>query len=868
MNVLKAKLKISSRKLIKITISVLIVSAFIYGLYGAINDISDKGNVYKIDATDFIDLVTNKVQIKQEINIQDGKFNSISIRPATYGRINEGELIFKLYQDGNVIPLTVRKLDISKLQNNEFVDFEFNTINVKVGEKYYFIIETTSTSVNNCPAISKNSLENDNYNLYINNEKVEGKLCYKIGYNKFDFIVFILILSILLIFTTVFSYFSDELVNKKNIILSGLFLICSSVFTYLNKRVFYQENQFNFHYIIIAYALIFSICYFLFYGNYFKNKIEDKIYVVIMSLVSPFVLLIIIELFNNNLIYKMNIKIIFMNYISILVIYLFFYVITSRINITLIISNIICYLVGLAYYYILLFRGSPILPTDFYALGTAESVAGNYEFKMNLLVFIISLLVILLCVASRNFRIKFESKKISICVKVLILIYILFWGTGYNSIFEKAGPSIDLWDQKSSYKSNGVIVSFLINTKYLNVEVPKNYSLEEVNSIASEVGSNMSDRSANDISPNRPNIIAIMNESFSDLKVVGDFKTNEDYMPFIHNLNKNTIKGNLFVSVYGGGTSTTEWEFLTGNSMAFLPPGALPYQQYIHTQANSLVRNLKSLSYDTVALHPYLGSGWNRDKAYPLLGFDKFITVDDFKDPELVRNCFISDSEDYKKIINTYEEKPKNDKLFLFNVTIQNHGGYLISSSIFPNSIYLTDKDYSDVNQYLSLVKKSDDAFQELIKYFSSQTEPTLIVMFGDHQPALNNSFYEDLYKKPLYNLTLEERQKKYTVPFIIWANYDIKEQYVDKISTNYLSSLLLNVANLPSTRYNKFLNDTYKKLPVININGYVNSKGNYSTLDKLEDQNILNKYKILQYNNMFDTKNTVSTLFSETGLE
>jgi phosphoglycerol transferase MdoB-like AlkP superfamily enzyme len=434
-----------------------------------------------------------------------------------------------------------------------------------------------------------------------------------------------------------------------------------------------------------------------------------------------------------------------------------------------------------------------------------------------------------------------------------------------NNIFDKAGASIDLWNQKVSYQTNGVITSFLLNTKYLKVEIPQNYSIEKVNDVISKVNSVGTEKSIdNNVDSSRPNIITIMNESFSDLNMIGNFKTNQDFMPFIHSLNKNAIKGNLFVSTFGGGTSTTEWEFLTGNSMAFIPPGGLPYQQYIHGSSNSLVRNLKALNYNTIAIHPYPGSGWSRDKAYPLLGFDKFITIEDFQNPEVVRNCFASDSEDYKKIIKTYEEKQKDDKLFIFNTTIQNHGGYETDNSIFGDSVYLIDQNYSDVNEYLSLIKKSDEAFEELIKYFSNQKEPTIIVLFGDHLPALDVGFYEQLYQKPIDSLTLKEIQKKYTVPFVIWANYDIKEQYIDKISTNYLSSLLLDVANLPSTGYNKFLGSAYKEMPVININGSINAQGYYYSFDKSDNKDLINDYKILQYNNMFDTKNTVNPFFQK----
>ena len=105
-----------------------------------------------------------------------------------------------------------------------------------------------------------------------------------------------------------------------------------------------------------------------------------------------------------------------------------------------------------------------------------------------------------------------------------------------------------------------------------------------------------------------PNIIAIMNESFSDLNVVGDLQTSEDYMPFIRSMTKNTIKGQLMVSPFGGYTCNTEFEFLTGLSMGVLPRGSVPYLQYVAKQYPfSLPSHLDELGYMSVAVHPYLG---------------------------------------------------------------------------------------------------------------------------------------------------------------------------------------------------------------------------------------------------------------------
>ena len=134
--------------------------------------------------------------------------------------------------------------------------------------------------------------------------------------------------------------------------------------------------------------------------------------------------------------------------------------------------------------------------------------------------------------------------------------------------------------------------------------------------------------------------------------------------------------------------------------------------------------------------------------------------------------------------------------------------------------------------------------------------------MFGDHYPSINNAFYEDLYGKSLQDLSIEEDQRRYTVPFIIWANYDINEGYVERISANYLSTLLLEVANQPLTGYNKFLKSLYNKYPVINKNIYIDSNGEYNQIIEGNEPSEINDYEIIQYNNMFDNKKKQNVFF------
>ncbi len=390
----------------------------------------------------------------------------------------------------------------------------------------------------------------------------------------------------------------------------------------------------------------------------------------------------------------------------------------------------------------------------------------------------------------------------------------------------------------------------------------------------------------------KPDIIVIMNETLSDLRVLGDLSTNKDYMPFLRNLTKNTIKGNLYLPVNGAGTSNSEFEFLTGNSMAFLTSGSNAYELYIKTKTPSVAHTLASLGYSRTGYHTYYGESWKRNVNYPLLGFENFYALEDVLDTETVIDYknndisffeyqrrinerypdenvllrrFVSDEYDYKVLNEMYENRNTDYPFFMFNVTMQNHGGYDLSYANFDEQIRITSAEryYPKANRYLSLIYESDKAFEQLIQYYSSVSRPVMIVMFGDHQPSIETEFIEELLGKEISDLTTEENQKRYITPFLIWTNYNSQSGYIDKMSANYLSTLMLQQAGLPTTSYNDYLSAMYRSLPVIDTNGYITSDNRYYTFDDDTDYTeLLAGYNRIEYNNLLDTLGRVDSLY------
>lgn len=150
-----------------------------------------------------------------------------------------------------------------------------------------------------------------------------------------------------------------------------------------------------------------------------------------------------------------------------------------------------------------------------------------------------------------------------------------------------------------------------------------------------------------------------------------------------------------------------------------------------------------------------------------------------------------------------------------------------------------------------------------VVLYFSSVEEDVVILFFGDHQPLPERGFYDEFPETTTDSL--EDQQRKYMVPFFIWAYYLLEPEQVDCTSLNYLSSYLYKAADIPLPGYNRFLAEMEQMIPTVNANGYYSlSAQRYLPLDKAtgEEKHWLQLYQQLQYNNLFDDKHHNDKLF------
>ena len=649
-----------------------------------------------------------------------------------------------------------------------------------------------------------------------------------------------------------------------------------------------------------------------------EPKFPRAVYLVFLFFMTPLVMMIAVERLNGNFItgFLSGDEDILANYVVYLLLYLLVFALSGSPRVSIFTVSPVLLLFGVANMYIKEFKGGPLVPMDFGSITTAANVAAAYTYEIGYEVLFGIALTAMVMGLSCRLRLSRWSLPLKIVLRGLSLLVVCgFAGVFFfTDIVADNGLKPDFFNQTRGYEHHGAVLEFTLNTKYLRLMEPAGYDPEAVTGIVEtkissgvphiletaliRQGMDPEEASQAVSVPTAgeqgitPNLIVIMNESYSDLRVVGDIETNIPFMPFVDGLTENTIQGNAYVSTIGTGTSNTEFEFLTGNTMAFLPAGSNAYQLYVKDRQPGLVSTLLSRNYTADAFHPYYESSWNRVSVYELMGFRNFITIealidqdilDEYKasgysyklykrllrqrypDEEIILRRYVSDDYDFRKIQEMYEGRDADQPFFLFNVTMQSHSSYNQDYDNFDQEVNLTStsKEYPKTDQYLSLVKRTDDAFRDLIDYFRSVEEPTVILMFGDHQPFIEDSFYSEVMGKSITKLDDETQQKRYITRFVLWANYDIPEGWIDEISVNYLSTLLLQVAGLPMPEYNSYLAGVYTELPVITALGCRDRDGNFFQADQATaGKELVQDYRCVAYNNLADTAHRKDSLF------
>jgi phosphoglycerol transferase MdoB-like AlkP superfamily enzyme len=476
-------------------------------------------------------------------------------------------------------------------------------------------------------------------------------------------------------------------------------------------------------------------------------------------------------------------------------------------------------------------RGETILPCDFTILTEAAETTGMLEFEITL-----GLITAVVMIAAITLGLFFFDKLVikknglvirlrngAIIAAVTLAVFVGgFFATFLNPSFLNAtGLTAYQWKQLNTRNNNGFLVNFLANIPYVLPEKPSGYGKESAEAtygeVLAELNAAYTDGSEDAGAVEKPNIIIVMNESFTDADKFSYINFERSTTPTLHEIAQTKTGGAHFTPQFGGGTANVEFELLTGYSLRYLPASSTPYQQHVKKTTPSYVSFLRDeLGYSTTAIHSYGPHFWNRDNVYPLIGFEKFVSEPDFALPLRMRT-YVSDESTADMIIKQYEENRATGKPFFnFTVTMQNHGSYSGNDYDEGTMINATDGSmdlrkgvFGAIRSYATSICFADDMLRQLTDYFSTCGEPTIVMFFGDHLGSFGNkeaSYFASGYTKNSTD-TPEGFYDLHTPPFVIWDNYtDVSASPDTALSTYYLIPYMTETYSLPQPVYFKYL--------------------------------------------------------------
>lgn len=640
----------------------------------------------------------------------------------------------------------------------------------------------------------------------------------------------------------------SHLMKLKNLIVLILGILTFGIILFLKV-----ENAFTYSYGII-FLIHIGIYGFLFYIYYKLGDIRWRLAFKTFHLMIPIVMFLLLEFLQKGQIFSLRPIEYIVNIFLHFLIWIVLLVMIRNTLITGIVSLLFVYAIGVINYFLVLYRGEPIMPSYLYTIRTALSVAGRFDYYFDERLMIgtgILIGCILWLVFTEGILIDYKGQSFKVLIGVVLLsMGGLTWGLQHLTLTSAMGTGINLWDTDGFYRRHGYLLSFTIFYQNMQIKEPKGYSRDKIDDYLEPYMEYGVEKEGD-----KPDILVVMNESLSDFEAYELGVFNESPLKHFYERRKNTLFGMVHTSVFGGETANTEYEMLTGNPIGLLPRAALPYQEYMQGQQNSLVSLLESYGYQSMAIHPYYASGYNRDRAWESFGFDQsyFLDskpgiLDDF-DIEYYRN-YVTDQSTYEYWEKIVERQLIQDARPIFSliVTMQNHGGYSGKGFDGP-SIWLKDKPhlFPKMQEFTTSVQKADVAIDQLLDYVDKRERKMIVLIFGDHQPSVEEAFFTYVMGSN------QSEYQKYKTPFLIHANFELKNVTPREISANYLGLNLLREAGMPLSAYQKYQENLMKHLPVITRQGYMDREGKWYMKEGDGFSSLTSPYFELLYNNVFD---------------
>ena len=506
-------------------------------------------------------------------------------------------------------------------------------------------------------------------------------------------------------------------------------------------------------------------------------------------------------------------------------------------------SGAVFTIIALINYYTRDLHGSALMPQDILNLGTAAEVMGSYTLKITHDVIKIALLflpILAIAFVQRRLckgapkRASWPARGVRVAGSALCVFLVMFFGY-FGPVTVKPKTTYG-WAWQNTYYTYGYLAGTIEATSLMADPIiePEGYSdAAAVEAFAKADG--YTGPATAETAQDYPDVVLILSESFYDFDLVTDLQADTDIMPVTKNL-PNSVYGHTISPHVGGGTNSTEYEMLTSNSL-ILMPSITPFNWLNLYNANSVVSYLKGLGYSTMAAHPYTNSNYRRDSAWLALGFDETHFQDDFPTQDRYGDRpYQTDSATYKDWEKLYEAMPEDKPRFSFLVSIQSHGDYDMNDASLDVVHAATDYGEYDelMDEYLSCIKMTDAAVQELCDYFTAQYEKTgrkvIVAMAGDHAPSFVTHVADPSFAAG-NDLELLQR----STPFFIWANYPLEHtdaaisttDPLNRMDMVMLTPTLLQQAGLPLSDYYKYLLEMKQNTPVVTAaNDYMKADG------------------------------------------
>ena len=489
-------------------------------------------------------------------------------------------------------------------------------------------------------------------------------------------------------------------------------------------------------------------------------------------------------------------------------------------------------------FYTLQLRGEPFLPWDLTQIQEAAGVAAAAGLKVQPSMVwaggaLLTLTVLSHFLYRRRGRPALPVRLVSIAASLAALLALVFGVFLQPAVTQSFGIYPDAWMQDRYYRWYGVITGFMTNLTNLEIDEPEGYSEEAVNALLDETeaagaiwtGPNFPDSYAARTDPaaieKEPTIIYVMDESYWDVSELEQYGVtfDTDVSPNLHALQQTSAYGKVYSPSFGGGTCDVEFEALTGHSVGFLPSGCKPYQQHVTRPMFALPSYLKDRGYQTAAVHCYYAKYWSRNTAYPNLGFDDFVSLEDMRGVEKVRDYYwkgglVTDASMGEQIIGEYERlKAASDApVFLHAVTMQNHTNYNAANYPDDQRVHVTSapaglkaSTVGALEDFATGVRDADALLGQLVSYFSQVDEPVILVFWGDHYNPIDSGY--DVYTATGYASADSADPRLHQTTLLMWSNYSNYQVDLGTIAAYEISPVMMDLFGLEQPLYFQYLN-------------------------------------------------------------